>query len=560
MARVSLREQDERANRGGIDGVFLACNLAFSRGRRCAGFSGPISLDDSDDGQQGAVEPPPRPQVTSAPSAPARPFVLPQPRQAPAKQARAGKRAKVEGPALDTPPKEPAPRPPGAKACDWSFPLGSIAFDAYATTRVGLERTLEEGPLLRAGARLGLRWDVQTKKKRGRPGGDAGTPSEGGLIRFDAGGVEVGRFPTAQGRMLVPLLTRELVEVEARVGADPPQILELGTNIPIVVDVTVRAAAFGPLCKAPEAPSGKAAAPSADQAQAPGGKRKSRDKAAVMKDAEVNQEVRRNATAQLLEQLRLPRLRSAVAPADEPAGAGAGAGAGTDAGAPAGPGGGSAEGGEAADEDAEAQEDMSREAAAQLGGRHALERGGLPAVRLSGAHFGAELRHYQAQAVYWMWQRENPTSRLPPGWLQDDNGSAAGACGSTLATGAADGDQRPLHPMWDEYELSAPVGPASRASPGAPLRLVYHHRTTGALSLDLPDAALAHCRGGVLADDMGLGKTVMCLALLSLDLPSDLPSARSAAPSLRALECAQQELSTSSMPSGDAGVGGTLVV
>merc|ERR1719387_3510259 len=86
--------------------------------------------------------------------------------------------------------------------------------------------------------------------------------------------------------------------------------------------------------------------------------------------------------------------------------------------------------------------------------------------------------------------------------------------------------------MWDEYELSAPVGPLEGLGQ---VRHLYHHRTSGALSLLFPDASLAHCRGGILADDMGLGKTVMCLALLALDVPPDVPSARVAAPALRAL-------------------------
>jgi DNA repair protein RAD5 len=82
--------------------------------------------------------------------------------------------------------------------------------------------------------------------------------------------------------------------------------------------------------------------------------------------------------------------------------------------------------------------------------------------------------------------------------------------------------------MWDEYELPAPVQLPGRE--GEAPRHLYHHRTTGTLSLEFPDAKGAHCRGGVLADDMGLGKTVMCLALVSLDSAADdVPSVASTA-------------------------------
>merc|ERR1719224_340967 len=89
--------------------------------------------------------------------------------------------------------------------------------------------------------------------------------------------------------------------------------------------------------------------------------------------------------------------------------------------------------------------------------------------------------------------------------------------------------------MWEEYEFLEPVGPIPHKGIATH---IYHHRSTGALSLDFPDVALAHCRGGILADDMGLGKTVMCLALCALDMTQEVPNVRMAAEAAFAAESA----------------------
>jgi DNA repair protein RAD5 len=174
-------------------------------------------------------------------------------------------------------------------------------------------------------------------------------------------------------------------------------------------------------------------------------------------------------------------------------------------------------------------EEMSQEVASQFGGKEALERTDLPRMVLPETVFAARLRPYQAQAVFWMWQRENPKSRLPVGWLEAPEGQNAPPKESLLQSFVGNLlQQRQLHPMWDEYELPAPALRLPGRD-GEIARYLYHHRTTGALSLEFPDATGAHCRGGILADDMGLGKTVMCLALASLDAAGpEVPSAASA--------------------------------
>jgi len=337
------------------------------------------------------------------------------------------------------------------------------------------------------------------------------------MIRFDCHGREVGRLPSNVARAFVPLLARRLIDVEVSVGADPPIGVELGTNVPLMVHVFLRSTALS-------SPSQSIAAAGVS-AVGDGDKAKLKGHQKVQKD-EANREVLQSAVAQMFECLQLPRKRQALI--DESGGqqddtlASKAASGSTDTGG---------QRNSLADCEDEEADEMSREAAVQLGGRDALARFHLPVLDLPSDVFAADLRRYQAQAVYWMWQQENPTATIPPDLIQ-------ASCEPTeqpaIAAPAGQGKgERPLHPMWDEYELAMPAGPL----PGREVsRFIYHHRTSGALSLEFPDASLAYCRGGILADDMGLGKTVMCLALNSLDFVPGLSSARSAAPQLRSLE------------------------
>jgi len=438
--------------------------------------------------------------------------------------------SKADGTALETPPKAPAAS--RSRACDveWALLLGGFNTDAFSTTRIGAEQQfrLEDGsfgPLFRAGARLELKWIVEAKKAKARPGTAAASAGyENGTVRFDVCGQEVGKFPSWAARALVPLLARRLIDVEAVLGKHPPRSVELGTTVPVVVRVSLRSSALSAPGKVVAA-SGHTAVGS-DTAGGSAKSSKAKGQKAVQKE-EADKEVQKTSTVMLLDKLQLPCRRRA-APGDE-----------AEKGGDESLTGGAAGNGAGLEEDGEEAEEMSKAAAAQLGSRDHLERHDLPGVVLPAGSFGARLRPYQAQAVYWMWQQENPTSKMPSSFMTQDPHNAPAEDGQAPPSAPSVADKEPaerqLHPMWDEYELPEATGPLPGGRASA--KFLYHHRTTGALSLDFPDAALAHCRGGVLADDMGLGKTVMCLALLSLDNgPANLPSARKAAPELRALE------------------------
>mmetsp|Transcript_44100 Transcript_44100/g.101816 ORF Transcript_44100/g.101816 Transcript_44100/m.101816 type:complete len:1218 (+) Transcript_44100:95-3748(+) len=434
----------------------------------------------------------------------------------------------------------------------WSFLLGEVEVSGYSTTRSNIER------LLHYRASLGLKFSIEAKKPKSRrfSNADPGPCLEGGTVKFDLNGDEIGRLPASVAKILVPVYMRRLVDVEARVGPEPPVELALGVSVPIILSINLRSSALSAPAKATAAnATGQlSAAPLLpDTALAKG---MGKGHKAVLRE-EAEREVLSAATAQLLTFLQLKRRRSAL---DELPAVHA---TGTDA----------ADGAEAAvtaqDEAADgsneelADDQMSSEAAVQLGGQEALERASLPSMSLRSGLFGAELRRYQAQAVYWMWQRENPMAKLPPEWLEvADLGSGSGSDATPAAKDAEDSKEgRPLHPMWDEYELSSLVRPP--AADQLPVNCLYHHRTSGALSLEFPDAAHAYCRGGVLADDMGLGKTVMCLALVAVDQASGIASSKQAAPSVAMEEDAalvRQQRSTLWSASTKSLVGGTLVV
>ncbi|CAE7540815.1 mus-41 [Symbiodinium pilosum] len=321
---------------------------------------------------------------------------------------------------------------------------------AWSTIRLGADQQFQAedgsfGPLLRQGRRLELRWAVEAKKSRARPGTAASqVGAETGTIRFDAGGQEVGRFPADANKTLVPLLARRLIDVEAVVGRDPPRVLTLGTDLPVVVRVSLRSVAL----RTPGQIDAKPAIPEAD-----GGKNKSKgqNQKNVHKE-EADKEIQRTSTGMLLEKLNLPCRRRAALEGDVVAN--------TAEELPA-----KAEGAGVADDEPEAEEEeMSKVAAAQLGRSDQLERHDLPGIVLPQGIFQTRLRPYQAQAVYWMWQRENPTSSLPSSFKNADPHGDEKADEATSSPNASQATkelphERQLHPMWDEYELPEETGP-----------------------------------------------------------------------------------------------------
>eukprot|EP00927_Polykrikos_kofoidii_P027162 TRINITY_DN24001_c0_g1_i1.p1 TRINITY_DN24001_c0_g1~~TRINITY_DN24001_c0_g1_i1.p1 ORF type:complete len:1399 (+),score=252.81 TRINITY_DN24001_c0_g1_i1:147-4343(+) len=471
---------------------------------------------------------------------------------------------------------------------DCTFMLGTVLVDAYSTTSVCKER-------LQKGDQVDLRVGLIVRKGKHRVGGSdsVAVGRDRSSVRFYANGSEVGRFPAWAARMLVPLLSRRVIDADAVVGEMPPRVLSLGTTVPVEVRVWLRSTA---LCAPGQWAVSSAVNGAGSESVALGLGAKSM---AAQQDEE-NVEIHRTAMALLLQRLGL--RRRGVAAGDQESGCVDTEDRCGDANGDGGCGGDIAQtfsrqagvvsvshvgcqdtgnksiavaekeiGGtiEGEDEDGDAtggaaasgEEEMSRLAAAQLGGGASLERFDLPCVALPEDHFVSRLRHYQGQAVYWMWRRENPGAQLPLSLFADpvrvgennkQSSGAGSACGfdGCEASSAADSGQL-LHPMWDEYELERPVWLPRRVGDTSSVgectvvssdnrqlvgedakrvvaatsllpaqtvsKFLYHHRTTGALSLDFPDTTSAHSRGGILADDMGLGKTVMCLGLIALD-------------------------------------------
>jgi DNA repair protein RAD5 len=463
---------------------------------------------------------------------------------------------------------------------DWSFVLGTMDVNAYSTRQVRPNETFTAedgttGPLLRSGACMELRMVEAFKRKaRGFQSRQANS-REGGSLKLYTCGLEVGRLPADIGKALVSLLKRDVIKVEARMGYPVPYELTLGTTVPVVLQIYLCGKA---LCSPDEvagatrqklaagaSASKKSKQMEEDTTNQANAKKPAKPTKPGFEEEEADHELQCTAISQLLRYLRLA-CNSYTAPAEPDGGASVDVAVCSEGGHEAlfSASGIAEENGDEAAEEGEAQEDMTAAAGAQLGGRHALERADSPAVVLPEGLFNAKLRHYQAQAVFWMWQTENPVSKLPPSWIQ-----GVSASHSEVSRDDSDEKKQTLHPMWDEYVLQMPIGPLQGFSQEP--RHIYHHRTSGALSLIFPDASLAHCRGAVLADDMGLGKTVMCLGLLSIDRANDVSSAREAAPQLRALEAStpsvpqeSRELSgffrSSSRTAGTDDVGGTVVV
>ena len=119
---------------------------------------------------------------------------------------------------------------------------------------------------------------------------------------------------------------------------------------------------------------------------------------------------------------------------------------------------------------------------------------GLPELRPPLFVFPTELKHYQAQALAWMAQREWPAGL--PACIVDNACKIGGELSDPTSPSL-------LPPSW--LELRTPAGGET----------LYYHE--GFFTFARPAAAVG-CLGGILADEMGLGKTVMTLALISLDL------------------------------------------
>lgn len=362
--------------------------------------------------------------------------------------------------------------------------LGSATLTAFSTLRLpSSERFPAEGggfaPLLTPNRPLELRWKATPKplvtKKRGKSA--VRTPQDNvqaclAASRIDmwAYDKEVGKFPADAARCLVPMLMQDCITIEASVGARPPAELDIGSSIPIFIRVYAKPAIWA-----------------SDKISMTFGT------VAMTEKAEWRRVVRSSSLPFLLKLIGL-KLKQKAAVQDKDDGARS---LQEETGPP-----------HAIDEldldDVEMKAEMSEEVAAQLGSCEALERQSLPMVRMPQELLRTSLRPYQAQAVLWMWMRENPGTELPSNLVE---GNSKGCMASSMEGPRS----QQLDPMWEEYELNNPT------------RLpLYFNRVTGVLSQHFPESGLAPCRGGILADDMGLGKTLMCLGLLALDKVPEL--------------------------------------
>eukprot|EP00931_Biecheleriopsis_adriatica_P059917 TRINITY_DN35925_c0_g1_i1.p1 TRINITY_DN35925_c0_g1~~TRINITY_DN35925_c0_g1_i1.p1 ORF type:complete len:953 (-),score=180.90 TRINITY_DN35925_c0_g1_i1:116-2974(-) len=377
--------------------------------------------------------------------------------------------------------------------------FGSVEIIAFSTVRLESSQLFptEQGGfsrLLTPNRPLELQWVANAKPvmtKRGKPVKQspeavAQARAKASSIRLSAYSQEIGKCPSDVAQCLVPLLLQERIEVSAKVGPNPPSDLELGTSIPVILSIKAGPAAWSPVMKSDIACASEAA----------------------RERAEWNRIVGSIAMPQFLKLLDLKLKYKALPTASsaEPEGDVTLCDA------------------EVLETELEQQADMPSEVAAQLGNVNALERLTLPAISIAPTIFKTSLRSYQAQAVFWMWARENPGVKLQPHWMAEAAGSKA--------FGKEIDSQVQLDPSWEEYELHSPAK-----------QPLYFNRFTGTLSHQFPAADLEPCRGGILADDMGLGKTVTCLALMAMDRAPDLKEAAAASESI-----------------GERATGGTLVV
>ncbi|CEM20062.1 unnamed protein product [Vitrella brassicaformis CCMP3155] len=143
----------------------------------------------------------------------------------------------------------------------------------------------------------------------------------------------------------------------------------------------------------------------------------------------------------------------------------------------------------------------------------------LPRMEPPTPLFRSTLRPYQQEGLWWMARRE--------GFKDDtDNDSQTEA---------------DMDALYEEYEFPRPSGRSST------LKSFYFNRASGELQLRFPNAS-QECIGGILSDEMGLGKTVQLLALVACGLD----------------RAANAEVDEDMDGGGDGGrekgVGGTLIV
>ena len=131
----------------------------------------------------------------------------------------------------------------------------------------------------------------------------------------------------------------------------------------------------------------------------------------------------------------------------------------------------------------------------------------LPFMEPPKSIFTTTLKPYQAQALFWMADREYPM--ILNGGLPPTIKEAVRISGFNHSDASDPAGPESLPPGWTRIQTT----------PGE--TLFYNE---GYFTFEKPPPVV-DCRGGILADEMGLGKTVMTLSLISLDLllPTTIP-------------------------------------
>eukprot|EP00400_MALV-I_sp_L67-5_P000105 gene105-623_t len=348
-------------------------------------------------------------------------------------------------------------------------------------------------------------------------------------VRCFLNGRDLGRFPNDWNRILGPLMLLKVVDVEASIGPDPPDILEPGVSFPILVEISVPNSAFDSdhlkaLTEDDEnysalirncwrsvfKESGLKIVANFDIS---GGEENiengvgiggveciSLDSPEKIVGAKTNPNVSivnddvSNSTENSTNCLNQNEKNEADIDID-------------------------------VDQQNETTQNENSEAMNSVSSDDSLAGKFLMGIQPPETVFNAKLWKYQQQALYWMWRREHPDASVVESWVShrgdnlvengdDEKKSKSENKSNVIQNGEdADVDKRALHPLWEQVDF-----PKAFVPPGAQkeMKCFYFHRGRGLLSLVFPEDT-PDCFGGILADEMGLGKTVMACSLLALD-------------------------------------------
>lgn len=145
-------------------------------------------------------------------------------------------------------------------------------------------------------------------------------------------------------------------------------------------------------------------------------------------------------------------------------------------------------------------------------------------------YFLPTLKEYQAEGVWWMYNKENPpdfaslTSKdnmkqeiIQSKLVKKEGVHSQVKDDRVTEQGDVCPNEEPLSPYYDEYMFTPEIQIYEQNKYLCSLKYFYVNRSTGIMSLNFPQNVPLF-RGGILADDMGLGKTIQSIALISHDI------------------------------------------